>query len=138
MFRQERANENEEEVGGETPTESPKKKKKRAKRGRGLKRELTNTEIALFRHPTHPLIVKEWAHIFSAGYMVLGTPEAGLTSMAGLELGDIPIIALPRNSAHQQYLNEFVKEKLIRAMLSKSGPLRFTTLAKRWEQVKTK
>ena len=82
--------------------------------------------VPLFKRPTSPEILKEFAHMFGSSWVLLGTPEAGLGVLALMELR-LPVIALTRNEAHTKGLEATVDERLANAVLMRRRHSRIQT-----------
>ena len=90
--------------------------------------------VPLFKRPTSPEILKEFAHMFGSSWVLLGTPEAGFGVLAMMEM-QLPVIALARNEAHTRALEAIVDERLANAILDEQSVFTNPALTKLWIDV---
>jgi hypothetical protein len=63
---------------GEQPSGGGQKRREK-KRGRALTRTPSRADVPLLFNPPHPSVLQEICHSFAAGWLCLGTPEAGVS-----------------------------------------------------------
>ena len=119
--------------GSEDADEKP-TKRKGTKRGRALLRRTSSTLVPFFSHPTSKELAKEFFSSFGATWVVLGTPEAGCSVLACLEL-KVPVIAMCRNAAHAEAVQDLTKAELKRLVLSPKTPFTSVALATKWAEM---
>ncbi len=108
--------------------------KKGSKRKHGQRRfvlrakEISSSDVILFRHETHPLLIKELVESLKADWAVLYTPAAGLSANAICELGKFAVF-VGRNPDHGSLLETEIQFALGDALLKFGDILTVTNLA---------
>ena len=119
--------ESSQEAGDSAPT-----KRKYTKRGKGLQRHRSTTEVPFFHHPTPPALLQELVNTLGATWIINGTPNAGVgvKELGGMR---IPVVSIARNGDHKDAIEETVTLDVAQEFLKMNGSMCQKPLAERWE-----
>ena len=107
-------------------------KRKYTKRGRGLQRQRSTTEVPFFHHPTPPALLQELVNTLGATWIINGTPNGGV-GVKELGLMRIPVVSIARNGDHKTAIEEGVTLDVAQEYLKMNGSMCQKPLAERWD-----
>ena len=106
-----------------SPAQAGDAKRKYVRRGRKAKRKAScPDQTLLFANAPAPRFVQALAKTFKAGWILNGTPEAGVATAASVEVG-VQTVALCKNAAHAEIIDRLVRAEVERLLVDGSSSI---------------
>jgi hypothetical protein len=114
-----------------TNSEKDEDNMKRLKRGRALRRRVTDEDkVPFMTHIVSPELVKEFMHELKGKWAIFGTPEVGLAARGALAL-NFPVLMIANNPKHEELLREGLESGIVESCLA-GGDFSSKTLLAQW------
>lgn len=103
----------------------------KVKRGRALRRRVTDEErVPFMTHIVSPEVVKEFMHELKSKWAIFGTAEVGMAARGALALNH-PVVMFANNPKHEELLREGLKAGIVESCLA-GGDFSSKTLIGQW------